>query len=82
MPPSREVIELSNGCSYARVAEGRGPRPSAGDVVAVRLRGLLENGDVFLDEEQPIIFELGSVVAAPRVDGRARRRGSHRTFVR
>ena len=47
--------------------------PKRGDVVAVRLRGLLESGAVFIDsfnEGGPILFELGSIVSAPRVDGR------------
>ena len=68
-----EAVELPNGCTYAKVTDGSGPVPKTGDVVAVRLRGLLESGAVFLDsfnEGGPILFELGSVVAAPRVDGR------------
>ena len=68
-----EPIELPNGCIYAKVSDGSGPVPKRGDVVAVRLRGLLESDAVFLDsfnEGGPILFELGSVVAAPRVDGR------------
>ena len=68
-----EAVELPNGCTYAKVADGSGPVPKRGDVVAVRLRGLLESGAVFLDsfnEGGPILFELGSVIAAPRVDGR------------
>ena len=39
-----EPVELSNGCTYAKVADGSGPVPKRGDVVAVRLRGLLESG--------------------------------------
>ena len=35
-----EPIELPNGC--AKVSDGSGPVPKRGDVVAVRLRGLLE----------------------------------------
>ena len=68
----REAVELPNGCTYAKVSDGSGPVPKRGDVVAVRLRGLLESGAVFLDsfnEGGPILFELGSV-SAPRVDGR------------
>ena len=37
-----EPVELSNGCTYAKVSDGSGPVPKRGDVVAVRLRGLLE----------------------------------------
>ena len=37
-----EPIELPNGCTYAKVSDGSGPVPKRGDVVAVRLRGLLE----------------------------------------
>ncbi len=68
-----EAVELPNGCTYAKVSDGSGPVPKRGDVVAVRLRGLLESGAVFLDsfnEGGPILYELGSIVAAPRVDGR------------
>ena len=68
-----EAVELPNGCTYAKVSDGSGPVPKRGDVVAVRLRGLLESGAVFLDsfnEGGPILFELGSIVSAPRVDGR------------
>ena len=68
-----EAVELPNGCTYAKVADGSGPVPKRGDVVAVRLRGLLESGSVFIDsfnEGGPILWELGSVVSAPRVDGR------------
>jgi FKBP-type peptidyl-prolyl cis-trans isomerase len=68
-----EAVELPNGCTYAKVADGSGPVPKRGDVVAVRLRGLLESGAVFIDsfnEGGPILWELGSVVSAPRVDGR------------
>mgnify|MGYP006269350217 CR=1 FL=1 len=39
-----EPVELSNGCTYAKVSDGSGPVPKRGDVVAVRLRGLLESG--------------------------------------
>ena len=68
-----EPIELPNGCTYAKVSDGSGPVPKRGDVVAVRLRGLLESGAVFIDsfsEGGPLLFELGSIIAAPRVDGR------------
>jgi len=63
-------VELSNGCTYAKIADGSGSVPKRGDVVAVRLRGLLESGGVFLEPGGPILFELGSIIAAPRVDGR------------
>ena len=68
-----EAVELPNGCTYAKITEGSGPMPKRGDVVAVRLRGLLESGAVFIDsfnEGGPLLFELGSIIAAPRVDGR------------
>lgn len=49
---------------------GPAPYPNAETSFAVRLRGLLESGSIFLEPGGPILFELGSIIAAPRVDGR------------
>ena len=63
------VAELPSGVRYRAVSEGRGAVPAKGDVVAVRLRGLLPNDRVFLDARAPILFRVGSVVSRTTIDG-------------
>ena len=66
---SAGVVELPSGVRYRAVSEGRGAVPAKGDVVAVRLRGLLPNDRVFLDARAPILFRVGSVVSRTTIDG-------------
>ena len=67
----RSIVDLPNGCRYSTVSAGTGETPAKGSLVAVRLRGLLMDGSVFLDTAKsvPILFRVGSVVGSLRPDG-------------
>lgn len=59
------VVELPSGLQYKVIREGKGPRPTANDVVKVHYKGTLIDGTVFdasYDRGEPIEFALNQVI--------------------
>jgi peptidylprolyl isomerase len=57
-----KATTTASGLQYIEIAEGDGPQPQPGDIVAVHYRGTLEDGTEFdnsYDRGEPITFALG-----------------------
>lgn len=60
------VVTLPSGLQYKVLKEGKGPQPTASDVVKVHYTGSLINGEVFdssVERGQPVSFPLNGVIA-------------------
>lgn len=60
------VVSLPDGLQYKILTEGKGPKPTAKDVVTVNYEGKLINGTVFdssYKRNQPATFPVSGVIA-------------------